>query len=47
MRSNPNLITHVVTTPATTIDVEMTASIQADLAAKGLLPAEHIVQHNH
>jgi transposase len=43
----PNLITHVATTAATTIDVEMTATIQADLAAKDLLPAEHIVDSGY
>lgn len=37
----PNLITHVATTPATTADVDLTATIQADLAAKNLLPSEH------
>ena len=39
----PNLITHVATTPATTDDTLMTLTIQADLAAKGLAPAEHYV----
>lgn len=37
----PNLITHVATTPATTADADMTASIHRDLAAKDLLPSEH------
>jgi transposase len=37
----PNLITHVATTPATTADGDLTAAIQADLAAKDLLPSEH------
>src|SRR4028118_1526174 len=37
----PNLITHVATTPATTADSELTATIQAELAAKELLPSEH------
>jgi transposase len=37
----PNLITHVATTPATMADGDLTASIQADLAAKELLPSEH------
>jgi transposase len=37
----PNLITHVATTPATTADCDLTARIQADLAAKELLPGEH------
>lgn len=39
----PNLITHVATTPATTPDCAMTGRIQADLAAKNLLPDEHYV----
>jgi transposase len=43
----PHLITHVATTPSTTIDVEMTATIQAELAAKDLLPAEHIVDSGY
>ncbi len=37
----PNLITQVATTPATTADGDLTATIQADLAAKDLLPSEH------
>jgi transposase len=40
---SPNVITHVATTPATTQDVTMTATIQADLADHQLLPAEHVV----
>lgn len=43
----PHLITHVATTPATTIDVEMTATIQAELAAHELLPAEHLVDSGY
>jgi transposase len=39
----PNLITHVETTPATTGDVEMTDDIHQALAAKDLLPSEHLV----
>jgi transposase len=39
----PHLITHVETTPATTQDVERLAPIHAALAAKGLLPREHLV----
>ena len=39
----PNLITHVATTPNTTADCALTATIQADLATKDLLPAEHYV----
>lgn len=37
----PNLITHVLTTPATTPDCLTTATIHAGLAARGLLPSEH------
>ena len=39
----PNLIVHVETTPAATCDVEMTESIHAALAEKGLSPSEHFV----
>jgi transposase len=39
----PHLITHVATTPATMQDVDLTTTIQADLAERELLPAEHIV----
>ena len=39
----PHLITHVETTPATTGDVEMTGVIHQALAAKDLLPGEHLV----
>ena len=39
----PHLITHVETTPATTQDVERLAPIHAALAAKALLPREHLV----
>ena len=38
----PYLITHVFTTPATTPDFDAPAIIQADLAAKELLPAEQL-----
>lgn len=38
----PHLITHVLTTPATMPDFEAPAIIQADLAAKERLPAEHL-----
>jgi transposase len=41
--ASPHLITHVVTTPATTTDVETPQLIHAALAAKELLPAEHLV----
>ncbi len=36
-------MTHVATTPATTSDVEMTAHVHADLAARNLTPAEHLL----
>jgi len=39
----PHLITDVATVPASTNDVEVTTEIQADLAARDLLPAEHYV----
>lgn len=39
----PHLITHVVTTPATTTDVEVTDPIHQALADKDLLPGEHLV----
>lgn len=39
----PHLITDVQTTPATTSDFVMTPIIQADLAARELLPSEQIV----
>ena len=40
----PHLITHVETTPAVTADVDHDAdAIHAALAAKGLLPGEHLV----
>jgi transposase len=39
----PHLITQVATVPATTNDVEMTDAIQADLAARDLLPGEHLL----
>ena len=39
----PHLVTDVQTTPATTSDVAMTATIHASLAEKDLLPEEHYV----
>lgn len=39
----PHIITHIETTPATTADVEMTGVIHEALAAKDLLPDEHLV----
>lgn len=38
----PNLITHCVTTPATTADNQVTSAIHQALAAKGVLPEEHL-----
>lgn len=38
----PHLITHVLTRPATEPDDMVVPLIQDDLAAKGLLPAEHL-----
>jgi transposase len=40
---SPQLITHVETTPATTPDWNTTERIHPALAAKGLLPAEHLL----
>lgn len=40
---SPNLIPHVETTPATTDDGAMTQTIHEALAAKELLPSEHVV----
>jgi transposase len=39
----PHLITHVLTTPATTPDFDAPAQIQAELAANDLLPAEQLL----
>jgi transposase len=39
----PHLITQVTTVPASTNDVELTDAIQADLAGRDLLPAEHLL----
>ncbi len=39
----PHLITQVATVPAPTADVTMTDEIQADLADRDLLPAEHLL----
>src|SRR4051794_40826125 len=39
----PHLIAQVTTVPASTNDVEVTTEIQADLAARDLLPREHLV----
>jgi transposase len=42
-RGAPNLITSVITTPASTADVAMTTPVHDKLAAAGLVPAEHAV----
>jgi transposase len=39
----PHLITQVTTTPAPAADVEQLAPIQDDLADKGVLPSQHLV----
>lgn len=39
----PNLITHVATTPATTADVDVTATLHRHLAERDLAPREHLV----
>ena len=39
----PQLITQVATVPATTNDIEVTGEIRADLPARDLLPAEHLL----
>jgi transposase len=39
----PHLLTHVETTPGTVADVELLDAIHSALAAKGLLPGEHLV----
>lgn len=44
---NPQLLTHVMTTPATTGDVEVTETIHEALLAKGLPPAEHLVDTSY
>jgi transposase len=43
----PHLITHVATTPGTTQDSDVTATIQADLAAADLLPSEHFMDEGY
>jgi transposase len=43
----PHLITNVETTPATTQDSDVTATIHTALAAKGLLPAEHLLDEGY
>ena len=43
----PNLISQVTTTPSTTDDHMVTADIQQALAAKDLLPAEHLVDSGY
>jgi len=43
----PNLITHVATTDATVPDSAMTEPIHRQLAARGLLPAEHYLDSGY
>ena len=43
----PNLITQVTTTPASADDHDALAPIQADLAARDLLPSEHYVDSGY
>ena len=43
----PRLITHVETTPATTPDDNMLTTIHEELAAKELLPQEHLVDKGY
>lgn len=43
----PNLITHVATTDASVPDVAMTEPIHAELARRGVLPAEHYVDSGY
>lgn len=45
--ASPHLLTHVVTTQATTADVEVTGAIHQALADKDLLPAEHFVDTSY
>ncbi|MBM0239387.1 IS1182 family transposase [Micromonospora sp. ATA32] len=43
----PNLITHVATTDASVPDVAMTEPIHAELARRGVLPAEHYLDSGY
>lgn len=43
----PRLITHVETTPATTQDEQVTETIHTALAAKDLLPQEHLLDRGY
>jgi transposase len=43
----PHLITHMVTTPATTQDEQVTETIHRALAQKNLLPAEHLLDRGY
>jgi transposase len=45
--TQPHLITHVETTPATVQDVEVIDKIHTDLAEDGLLPREHLVDSGY
>lgn len=44
---DPHLITHVMTTPATTADVSVTETIQKDLVAQQLAPETHLVDSGY
>ena len=43
----PSLIVNVATTPATTPDDNMLAAVHASLAARDLLPGEHLVDKGY
>jgi transposase len=45
--ARPNLVTQVATTAATTADGQLTATIHAELAARKLLPGEHLVDTSY
>ena len=47
LTEEPNIITHVATTPATTADVTQIDPIHADLAQHDLLPSEHLVDSGY
>jgi hypothetical protein len=43
----PNLITDVTTTPAPILDSAMLPTIQAQLAARNIMPQEHLVDSGY
>ena len=45
--ATPHLIVNVETTPATTPDDQMLATVHACLEPRGLLPAEHLVDKGY